>query len=633
MSILTLFELVETSLLDRLAFDDAAVRQLHWADVPLTLARRMARLCEAHGVLCAANVDALLLLRKRVADLNDMSFATCPRLDAATLRRWTELGTVRSIDLGNCAFRDDELPAVESVLVDVAPRLTSLRIAALRLALAESSGAFVQLRELDVSGCRLLSSIAGLALGATALVSLDVSGTAAVDDDLQAVSPLLLRLVAAECPQMSFDVVHQIPFAQLRELCMAGSYLVQDATIGHIVHACPQLERLDISKCNLLTSATCTHLNGATNLQHLTAAWTGISDFDELPSTLLSLDIAWCLLVSAGSLARLVPALRNVRELDLSWSNDVDDAVVRAILSTCRDLRSLILDGCDRLTQHAFDTASLPPRLVKLRIYGLSCSPATVAAFAEQAPMLSDVVFLNNAPAMAVRFAHLTSVNFAHSDAVDDAMVEQVVRHCVHVSDLNLGACKHISDRCAPFIGRLQRLRSLRVGSTQLTDAAFAVLPASLLSLGMQCCERVTDAAVRSIVARMRFLRALNVSQCEALTVAAFNDISGLAMLNTLSVSYNANMFATPTPLTLSPWLRTLSVVSMAGFGDEHLLAILKSCPVLETLAVGDNGALSTDAFSAVWIWAPQLKHLSCRPHKVRDLLCELMPGLKVVAQ
>lgn len=613
-----------------IAFDTDAIAAFDWRRLPRVLVRRVAALVDGFGIAAPNNVVLLDRLFRRDDDAagTRLSVALSARLDADALARLIlpRAATISALDLSHCMFFGDDELAVEATLLSLSDRLTELHMSGVHLALAQCSCQFAQLRSLDVSACRSLVSLAALCLATTQLESLVVAKTLGVtDDDFVAVLPSahsLRRLVAKECTALTFSFMLDCTFPALTELSTAGCFMLTDATLVAIARNCPQLERLDISQCNQVTQESVLAIRELQHLRHLSVAWCGVADLTPLRGNQLrSLDASWCTLLSepdngVNSLAQFVSTLVCVQSLKLSFTSVVDNDVVRAILTSCRALVTLALDGCNSVTADVFSGGlRFPSALTSLSLYSVPFPVEALHHLAVTSPRLEYLnVGVVKSDCMSVTmFQQLVRLELSHCDSAGDALLDQLWRHCANVGILMLDSTKITDVGCRQSLPRMHKLRMLGVGSTALTDAAFELLPTTLIELMLPNVSAVNDAAVFSIVTRLRLLRSLNFSQCPRLTLAAVDATSRLSMLTALSTSYSHVFGRGLERPRISRTLRSLRMAACAELTDQLLVGLLQQAPALDLLDVSYNAQITKASLDAIWMFVPKLSTLHCR--------------------
>lgn len=625
----SLLELSLERAVTAIAFDTHAIDAFDWRRLPRVLVRRLAALVDGFGIAAPNNVAVLDRLFRRDDDATGsrLSVALSARLDADALARLVlpRAATISALDLSHCTFLGDDESAAESTLLSVSDRLTELHMSGVHLALAQCSCQFAHLRSLDVSACRSLVSLAALCLATTQLESLVVAKTLGVtDDDFVAVLPSahsLRRLVAKDCTALTFSFMLDCTFPALTELSTAGCFMLTDATLAAIVRHCRQLERLDISQCNQVTQESVLAIRELQHLRHLSVAWCGVADLTPLRGNQLrTLDASWCALLSepgngVNSLAQFVSTLVCVQSLKLSFTSVVDDDVVRAILTSCRALVTLALDGCNSVTADAFSGLRFPSTLASLSMYSVPFPLEALHHLAVTSPRIEHLnVGAVKSDCMSVTmFQQLVRLELSHCDSAGDALLDQLWRHCANVGILMLDSTKVTDIGCRQSIPRMHKLRMLGVGSTALSDAAFELLPTTLVDLMLPNVSAVTDAAVFSVVSRLRLLRSLNFSQCPRLTLAAVDATSRLSMLTALSTSYSHVFGRGERPARLSRTLRSLRMAACAELTDQLLVGLLQQTPALDLLDVSYNAQVTKASLDAIWMFVPKLSTLHCR--------------------
>ena len=130
---------------------------------------------------------------------------------------------------------------------------------------------------------------------------------------------------------------------------------ITDATLQAIAQGCSQLESLNLSDCKQLTGACGADIAKLTNLKRLYLRNTEITDITvqviAAGCPLLEiLDLSHCNNLSVAYGAALAQST-NLKQLDLSFSPNITDTTIQAIVTGCPNLEGLYLYCLNQLTE------------------------------------------------------------------------------------------------------------------------------------------------------------------------------------------------------------------------------------------------------------------------------------------
>lgn len=218
----------------------------------------------------------------------------------------------------------------------------------------------------------------------------------------------------------------------------------------------------------------------------------------------------------------------NLRLLDLSSCQQVDNRIVRDVLQNCEHLRTLRLEGCTKISDSAFAPALWKPPLVGLLgLRDLSIAKCGQVTF----DGLMGYV-MKGAP-----FLRTLGVASCRLMITDDVATELLYRF--GLVSLDLSFCTQITD--APFQapGR-SMLRELHVTNAQIGDVAieqFAKNAPSLEVLNAGWVTRLSDAGVLACIRACPLLRTLCVCNTQ-ITDATFKAIQECQYLEVFDASW-----------------------------------------------------------------------------------------------
>lgn len=171
--------------------------------------------------------------------------------------------------------------------------------------------------------------------------------------------------------------------------------------------------------------------------------------------------------ISSQGVSYLIPGLKNLKSLDLSYCNPL---ISIPNLSALSDLQCLDLSGNTMVTNKTL--LSLPPSLRVLDV--ASCSAVSDSAF--------ESLFLPS----------LVSLNLSFCFLITDKAIASIALNFVNLESLNVSCC------------------------TQITDKGLSSLPRSLVCLNLEGCS-VSDIGMQAVGALPK-LKYLNINLCEGVT-------------------------------------------------------------------------------------------------------------------
>ncbi len=227
----------------------------------------------------------------------------------------------------------------------------------------------------------------------------------------------------------------------------------------------------------------------------------------------------------------------------------------------------------------------------------------------------------------------LRTLNLSLCKDVSDNCLGRIATHCKNLEDLDLGGCTKVTNLGLFFVSLgLKKIKRLNLRSCrQISDAGIGhlaginsepvALATSLVDLGLQDCQKLTDESLKHISVGLTKLRRINLSFCVSVTDTGIKCLSSLACLESLNlrscdnisdigigflaedsmpnlksldVSFCANVTDTGLKLIASGMagLRSLSMTTCA-ISDEGLEKVSQQLPELRSLNIGQCLAIS----------------------------------------
>ncbi|KEH41769.1 putative leucine-rich repeat domain, L domain-containing protein [Medicago truncatula] len=240
-----------------------------------------------------------------------------------------------------------------------------------------------------------------------------------------------------------------------------------------------------------------------------------------------------------------LPRYRHVKEINLEFARDVEDAHLILIKDKCFDslqsLESLNLNVCQKISDTGIEAIT-------------SCCP------------------------------QLKTFSVYWNVRVTDTGLLHTARNCKHIVDLNISGCKNISDRGVQLVAdNYPKLESLNLTRcVKLTDAGLKELLQkclSLQSLNLYAVSSFTDEAYRKICLLTR-LTFLDLCGAQNLSDQGLQSISKCKNLVSLNLTWcvrvtDEGVIAIAQSCTS---LEFLSLFGIVGVTDKCLVALSKSC-------------------------------------------------------
>lgn len=384
------------------------------------------------------------------------------------------------------------------------------------------------------------------------------------------------------------------------ELGLAGCSKVPDFALQRVFHACPTLERLDLSFCGAVSDPLLLSLGQhCRRLQQLKlhgcrqvsdAGVVGLANSGG--GELVSLDLARFDLqykLNDISLLSLAEKCRALESLVLAGCEMLTDVGLSWLCSGCAALTRLDLSGCAKLTDLAMH--SIGESLIQLRHLGVShCVRVSDLGIRHLAMGCPELTHLD-----AVGLALLADPRPSDVDSAGERRhqgIAALALRCTKLRHLNISRCTSIGDGSLHFLAMNSRaLAELNVsGCVRVTAAGvhqlLAALASTLTSLNVSECEKVGDRTFGGIPVaaaefQQHFAQDSSRPQTTALaSLAPLRQLKSLRLRNCLLVT-DATLKSLG-GLGLS--LRELDLSGCSRVSDMGVLALVDSPPIAEAL-------------------------------------------------
>ncbi|OII74912.1 uncharacterized protein cubi_03043 [Cryptosporidium ubiquitum] len=277
-----------------------------------------------------------------------------------------------------------------------------------------------------------------------------------------------------------------------------------------------------------------------------------------------TLRIPFCNGVKASSFNYFFFNSPNLEIVDLSNCYQVNNRVIKCIISNCKKLKELNICGCKLVTDSAFNTELFSPIgscMTNLRVLNFEgCS---------------QIIDLQS---IIKRTRDLEVLNISHCRNITISTLEDVIQCCTNLKELDISSCDGISDNYYQFncitstniekismsrsnlssstldkvISSMENLKFLNLNySVNVNDEIFIKISSKLVklvNLSLKSCANISDKSFYYLGENLKELEHLDISWCPTLTSRSLKYLAlrysknNVKKLKTLKLSQNTNL-------------------------------------------------------------------------------------------
>jgi len=203
----------------------------------------------------------------------------------------------------------------------------------------------------------------------------------------------------------------------------------------------------------------------------------------------------------------------DIRHLDFGnpWTTAMSDAELHTVADNCRDALSLIVSGCERLSDFGFcgenGLAHRCSYLEKINV--------------DSCKLLSDA----SLDAIAKHCVDLRSLNVANCSRFSDLSLAPLIETCKFLREIVLSHCQLVTDNTLIAIAQFSQYLELlhvdycmHVTNTGLIVMSKATCAPILTSLDLSACRRISDHGVTALLSKATRLNNLSLFYCGKVT-------------------------------------------------------------------------------------------------------------------
>ncbi|KAH8739258.1 hypothetical protein FG386_000015 [Cryptosporidium ryanae] len=252
--------------------------------------------------------------------------------------------------------------------------------------------------------------------------------------------------------------------------------------------------------------------------------------------------IPYCNGIKASSLNYLFFNSPNLEVIDLSNCYQVNNRVVKCIISNCNKLKKLNISGCRLVTDSAFKTELFSP--VKSSLCNLK------SLIIENCCQIID---LHN---IIKHSGGLEVLNISSCRNITIGTLEDIIQCCVNLKELDISSCDGISDKNCEFNCNVNTsIEKLTISRSKLSSKTLEKIASSFLKLkflDLKFNINMNDEVFKSITLNLKDLETLKLKNCANISDKSFYylnnkleklqhlDVSWCPLLTSITIKYLA---------------------------------------------------------------------------------------------
>ena len=360
-------------------------------------------------------------------------------------------------------------------------------------------------------------------------------------EDLGKASVMLTIFNVSNCPDVTHNML--ILFAKrnkrLATLHASSTYITDEGMTELCTNLSPKcLTSLDISFCRDISDYAMLALSQACpNLNHLNVCGLSKLTVGSMRSILskcwylktlncedvflLTDDVFRFDKLGDGRQTAEAAYMRQLNKVNLRDCVNITDAAIECIANRCRQTESLILRGCDKVTNNCFDFMTF-------------VNPTEGAYAFTDALKVLDISFCGNINAAGVlqllaKGTGIEELNVSGIVSITDEFVCEMCKLCPTIIRLYMSRCTFITDLALCHLADYLWLDALDISyCNKITDDSIEVLTSTctgLLELNLRKLTRITSNSVTAIARNCNSIRQLDIKDCSKIADTCISDL------------------------------------------------------------------------------------------------------------
>lgn len=462
-------------------------------------------------------------------------------------------------------------------------------------------------------------------------------------------------------------------------LNLSGCYLLSHNAISAIRENMLQLEELDVSECFELDDLAVLDIAQMKNLKFLNiASCDGImwdhgvfKNYTDLNFTLQSLCARSVVTLTDAAVELIVNLFRGLRILDLSfsakrltdlsldhiaassiashlfslnmWGSDITDDGIDRLTPKVRNLRSLTLSDCKKLTNRSIICIiSALKHLTTFNMWsctGIECF--AVYLFLQHLPEIKSIgLSFSNMPDFPIRqLAHCKSLRSLELD--DCRQISHVYLQNLEstaLQALHLKNCVHItSSSIACIVQKCPNITIIDLTHIPMQESDLLYIVENLKELNrviLSYIESVSDSVVLSLIENHnQSVQTLKLDGCEKLTdkcisklTRSFPNLKVLSLMFCQQLSDNSLIIKDNSSRWI--YLKELYLAGCIKLTGKSIVSIVQRAPKLKTLSIPLVSDIDDEVLTEISSYIPNLEHLNISRAKI-----PLLKGIKAITE
>ncbi|XP_041455282.1 uncharacterized protein LOC121408036 [Lytechinus variegatus] len=298
--------------------------------------------------------------------------------------------------------------------------------------------------------------------------------------------------------------------------------------------------------------------------------------------------------VSTQEIQAIIDYCPDVASLEFGFVRSMQDDQFSLLISRCRSLTSLNMEGCDGITDSLISKLILLPKL--------------------------------------------RCLNLSHCTKLTDGAVFEIARFCDHLEELNINGIPWITDVAVTMLcdERLAKLKCLRLDGAELTDLSIhhVVQCPNLEELNISFCEQLTDYSLTMLKewknpVRLRLQKGKEFSEEALANLFISPHLSNLTFLD-LSECSELRDPGLINIATRCPLLTHLAIEWCWFISDVSLVQVLDNCRYLEHLDLIGLHSILGHCLADIPTKLPHLEFLDLRQcNRITDAMLVQIVSVK----
>lgn len=289
-----------------------------------------------------------------------------------------------------------------------------------------------------------------------------------------------------------------------------------DGAITILSSTCKNIEILNLKQCVKLTDKSFVQIGAnlnkiiSLNLESCNIGDEGLDAISQGCPNIEAIELSWCQKLTSKSLTNFLKVVANLKHFSAKGLDIVNDAVVKELSTNCKNLLSVNLKNCKSITDEG--VISIANNCPQLRHLCIShCKLLTDASLIALGQKTNDLYVLESSRcsnftdagfiALSKGCPNLVRLDLEECSRITDLTLQHLASNCVNLRHLTLSRCECITDE----------------GIRQLGSSHSAAVNETLQIIELDNCPLITDVALEQLYS-CHSLMQLELYDCQLIT-------------------------------------------------------------------------------------------------------------------